>query len=359
MKGNYIRLGLMLFLFVCIQTLQYALDNSAPFLKYYIDHIFLPLQRGRNDIFNKVPLSIGDILYLLLFLLLLLIFIRLVYFAFTYKRNKPDLWTELLRFLTLPLVIYLAFLIFWGGNYSRKGLTQDWNFEKIPWETKNLVELNQFLIHNLNELEKDSTAINYPNLKELNKISNNLYHENFGNKIPKLKVKPTSLGYMLSYFGIHGYYNPLTGEAQYNKFILPFMYPFVISHEMAHQLGIAREDDANLMAYIIGVESNNKAYQYSAYFNLFLYSNGNLEEKDKETAEKLYETLNPKTKQDIEDLHEMYKKYRSVFRGLSNSMYDEYLILHGQEKGIDSYNDVSKWVYYWEKFNRKDKISIF
>ena len=359
MKWNYIRLGLIIFLLGSILTMQYALDHNAQFLSFYINHLFLPLQRDRNDIFNKIPLSIGDILYLLLFLLFLLIFIRFVYFAFTYKKNKPDFWTELLRLSTFPLVIYIFFLVFWGGNYSRKALTHNWNLEKIPWNTNTLIDLNKFLIQNLNELNKDSVEIVYPKLKELNKLSNKLYRENFGSKIPRLKVKPTSLGYMLNYFGIHGYYNPLSGEAQYNKFILPFMHPFVISHEMAHQLGIAREEDANLMAYIIGVKSNNKAFQYSAYFNLYLYSSGNLEEKDKKMADELYQTLNPKTKQDISDLQAMYKKYRSVLRGLSNSLYDEYLILHGQEKGINSYNDVTKWVYYYEKFNRKDKISIF
>lgn len=319
----------------------------------------MPLQRGRNNILNKIPLSIGDVLYLLLFLLYLLIFIRVIYFAINYKKNKPDFWTELLRYFTLPLVIYLAFLVFWGGNYSRKGLTKSWDIKNKEWNTATLLEFNQFLISKLNELNEDSTISNYPKLKELNKISNKLYSERFTSAIPKLKVKPTSLGYMLNYIGVHGYYNPLSGEAQFNKFILPFMHPFVICHEMAHQLGIAREGDANLMAYIVGVESDNKYYQYSAYFNLYLYSSSDLKEKDKDLASELSKTLNAKSQQDILDLRAMYRRYRSPIRGFANSLYDEYLIWHGQEKGLGSYNDVSKWVYYWEKMGRKNTIKIF
>jgi len=359
MKGNHIRLALLSFLTICILVIQFMLDRNEQAMNYYIQNIFLPIQRGRNNLFNRIPISIGDILYLLIFLLLLLLFIRLIYFACTYKKNKPDFWTELLRFFMLPVVVYLAFLVFWGGNYSRKSLTHNWDLEKVAWNTKTLITLNEFLIQKLNEINKDSAVETYPKIKTLNHLSNQFYHEMFGSIIPKLKVKPTSLGYLLSYFGIHGYYNPLSGEAQYNKFILPFMHPFVITHEMAHQVGIAREDDANLMAYIIGVESNNRAYQYSAYFNLYLYSSSDLKEKDKVKAKELYETLNPKSQQDIIDLRAMYRKYNTSLRGFSNSLYDEYLILHGQEKGIGSYNDVSKWVYYWEIFNRKEQLSIF
>ena len=352
-----LRIGFILFLILFITGTQIALNKSAAAMHFYIQKIFLPLQRGRSFLLDSIPISIGDILYLLLALLLLLLLIRLIYFAFTYKKNKPDFWVSLLRFVTFPLVIYALFLILWGGNYSRAPLTKSWNIWYSNWDTGRLVRLNKFLIQKMNETEKD--VIVYPDLKTLNNQTNIYYHQQFGFTLPHLKVKPTSLGYLLNYIGIHGYYNPLSGESQFNRFIPQFMHPFVITHEMAHQAGIAREDDANLLAYIIGVRSPVAAYRYSAYFNLFLYAYSDLQARDKDLAATLLLSLNQKSRRDMQTLTVMYKKYKSAFRGFSNSIYDEYLRLHGQSKGLEAYNFVTHWVYYWELVDHeKAKVSL-
>jgi len=53
----------------------------------------------------------------------------------------------------------------------------------------------------------------------------------------------------------------------------------------------------------------------------------------------------------------MYRKYKSVFRNLSNSLYDTYIRWNGQSKGLDSYTQVIWWVYYWE-YVAKEKADI-
>lgn len=351
MKGIYIRAGLLALLLLLIFGLQYAIGHSHPALLFYIRNIFLPLQRGRSYLFNAVPISVGDIVYLVLALLLLLIFIRCIYFLFTYRKNKTDLWVELLRLVTLPLAVYTVFLFFWGGNYSRPPLAADWDLKSLKWDTAALIQLNRSLVLHMNE-ERDLQP-KFPDLKTLNTTADAYYHQRFGNRLPRLKVKPTSLGYMLNYLGIQGYYNPLSGEAQFNRFIPRFMHPFVLTHEMAHQAGIAAEDDANLMAYIICVESNNAAFRYSAYFNLFLYAYADLKAKDTLVAKSIFAELNQQSKNDMDTLRAMNRRYRSKFRLISSSLYDDYLKWHGQHEGINTYNDVTRWVYFWEHSDKK------
>lgn len=359
MNGKKVRISLILFLIICIVSLQLALSKSEAFLSFYFHRIFLPFQKFRSALLNKLNFSLGDYLYLFLFLLILLIFIRLVYFAITFKNNKDDFWIEGLRFFTFPLVIYLCFLIFWGGNYNKKPIHEEWKSKEWKWNQEKLIELNDFLILKINETVAENGPFNYEKLKVLNQKSNSYFHQYFDENLPVLKVKVTSLGYFLNYLGIHGYYNPLSGEAQFNKFILPFMHPFVITHEMAHQIGIAREDDANLLAYVLGVKSEDPIYRYSAYFNLFLYANADLKAKNQDLANEFLQKLNPQSMQDIKDLRAMYLRYKSFLRGFSNYLYEEYLILHGQDKGLDSYNQVTEWVYFWEiKGNRELRLKL-
>jgi hypothetical protein len=346
MKRIYLRIGFIIFLLLTVVVIQYSLTHSEQALFFYIRHIFEPLQRTRSLLFNKLPASAGDIIYLLLALLLLLIFIRLLFFLVTIRKNKGDFKVELLRFLTLPAVVYFIFLLFWGGNYARKPLSAGWNLQQLKWDSSALVSLNRELVYKMNEEQKLSPR--FPDLKTVNKLANGYYHDRYGKRLARLKVKPTSLGYMLNYLGIQGYYNPLSGEAQFNRFIPPFMHPYVVSHEMAHQAGIAAEDDANLLAYIIGAESDNPAFRYSAYFNLFLYAYSDLRSLDSLKAKEIFADLNQQSRNDLDTLRSMNRKYRSRFRGITTSLYDEYLRFHGQRDGIHTYNDVTRWVYFWE-----------
>ena len=355
MKSIRLRIGLIAVLIIAVFTIQYALSHSESSLAFYVRNIFTPLQQARSFLFNKLPFSLGDVVYLLLALLGLLLIIRSFYFLFTIKKNKQDLVIEVLRLITLPSVVYLLFLIFWGGNYSRKPLTINWNVDNHKWDSSALISLTRSLVMKMNEEQKQKIV--FPKLKTLNKQANKLYHDHFGERIAQLKVKPTSLGYMLNYLGIQGYYNPLSGEAHFNRFIPIFMHPFVVSHEMAHQAGIAAEDDANLLAYVIGTESQDPAFRYSAYFNLFVYAYSDLRTQDSVIANNIYAGLNQQSKNDIDTLRANNRRYRSKFRRFTSSLYDDYLRFHGQRDGIQTYNDVTQWVYIWEN-GEKQKADL-
>ena len=67
----------------------------------------------------------------------------------------------------------------------------------------------------------------------------------------------------MSYTGILGYYNPFTAEAQYNSELPATSLAFTLAHESAHQLGFAREQEANFIGYLIGKNSKNSALKYS------------------------------------------------------------------------------------------------
>ncbi len=50
--------------------------------------------------------------------------------------------------------------------------------------------------------------------------------------------------------GFAGYLNPITNEAQVNALIPKNNYPATICHEIAHQVGIASESEANFVGYL-------------------------------------------------------------------------------------------------------------
>lgn len=93
--------------------------------------------------------------------------------------------------------------------------------------------------------------------------------------------KPSLFGKTMSFTGILGYYNPFTAEAQFNAELPSSYLPFTLSHESSHQLGFAREQEANFIGYLIGVHSKNPELRYSTeYFTLKSLLNSIVEEDE-------------------------------------------------------------------------------
>jgi hypothetical protein len=107
---------------------------------------------------------------------------------------------------------------------------------------------------------------------------------------------------VISYLGYSGYYNPFTGEAQVNTTIPIFLQPFVSCHEIAHQLGYAREDEANFVAYLVAKNSTDQSLKYSAYLDLFIYANRALKEYDSTAAKTIRLKLSVGVEKDIDEL---------------------------------------------------------
>ena len=71
--------------------------------------------------------------------------------------------------------------------------------------------------------------------------------------------------------GIDGMFNPFGHEALVIKGPLPFELPFLMSHEIAHVRGIANEGEANLVALLATLASEDPRFQYSGWLYLWEY----------------------------------------------------------------------------------------
>ena len=81
-----------------------------------------------------------------------------------------------------------------------------------------------------------------------------------------------------TYTHISGVYTYFTGEANINTNFPDYTIPYTAAHEMAHQRGIAREDEANFIAVLVCISSvysslktNVRAEMaaYSAFFDKY------------------------------------------------------------------------------------------
>ena len=351
-KHKLILLGILLFL---VAFFEFMLSGSMGFVQMYAVGIFYPFQSLRHFVFGFIPFSIGDWLYVLLGLYLLLVLLRWGYFMSTFGRNKEKLGRSLLHFLVVVSAIVLWFVLGWGGNYYKTPLSDYWQLTKKPdraADSAALFKFHETLTDRLNVL-----APKYRQMpeREINDLSISWYRAFTDCKDKSgLGIKHSLLGPLLERLGIDGYYNPFTGEGQINSNLPCFMKPFLYSHEMAHQAGIADEEDANLVAYALGTLTGDPSFNYSATLNVWLYAHAKVMRRDSITAKACYNRLNPLTKAHLDTLDELSKKYDNPASRVSTGIYDDYLKINNKKAGVHSYGNVSRSARLWEDKVRRE-----
>ena len=172
-------------------------------------------------------------------------------------------------------------------------------------------------------------------------------------------IKEVMLSEPMTYTHISGVYTFFTGEANLNVNFPDYVLPYTAAHEFAHQRGIAREDEANFVAFIVCMESDDHYIRYSAYLNVYEYVANALYSADKTQGKSLYslvyKTLPYGVKTDMAAYSEFFKKYqKTVVSDVSGAVNDTFLNINGVEEGSKSYGMVVDLAvaYYKNESNR-------
>jgi len=334
--------------------LVYLLSKFPYFIENnYSNGIYKPMSAFFRTIYGAVPFSIGDLIYLSLIVLI----IRFLHKLITSKNKKKLVY----GFLAGLSVFYFAFYFFWGLNYSRLPLTNSLELEKESYDIENLRAFTDTLLTNISKLQlqttgSDSLPVVVPYTKnEIIKLTN-IGYENLSKKFEQFEYRPTSLkkslfSLPLTYMGFAGYLNPLTGEAQVDYLIPKVTLPMTCSHEVAHQLGIASESEANFIGFLAASLHPDPYFQYSANLLALRYALSDIYRFDPELYETYIEKLPKGVMINIKELQEFWLKYKNPAEPLFKAFYNNYLLLNQQEDGLESYNKmVDLLIAYHHKY---------
>ncbi len=154
------------------------------------------------------------------------------------------------------------------------------------------------------------------------------------------RVKPVMLSKLMSYTHITGVYSFFTGEANLNVAFPDYTLPYTAAHELSHQRGVAREDEANFMAFLVCLESEDAYIRYSGYLNLYEYVSSALYSASPELYAKVNRTVETRVRLEMAAFGDFFDQYRdSVASEITETVNDTFLTLHGTE-GTKSYGMV-------------------
>ena len=169
-----------------------------------------------------------------------------------------------------------------------------------------------------------------------------------------VNVKPVLFSTIMSDLRISGIYSFFTGEANVNTEYPDYCMPFTAAHEMAHQRGISRENEANFVAFLVCINSTDEYIRYSGYLNMYEYLASALYSVSPELYYEVCSELSGTARADIKAASEIYEAHKDSPLGkLNDRLNDAYLKANGTE-GIVSYGYVVRLaVGYYKNLSGK------
>ena len=322
---------------------------------WYSNGIYPFIARFFRFLLGWIPFSVGDLLYAFLLVILLRGIIRM------FKKGRKHYMSFLFRFGAYLSVFYFLFHFLWGMNYYRNSLFDTLGLEATPYTTEQLIDLNEDLVKQLQQqhallASEDSLAVVVPyNKKEiLTKVTNG--YTNLAEHFPQFTpytpaIKKSMFRVALSFMGFSGYLNPLTNEAQVNSLVPRVNLPMICSHEMAHQLGIAAESEANFIGYMAASENDDPYVNYSANLLAIRYTVAALSLSDSTAAKNIVAEIPQGVLKNIKESQQFWEGYQNKLEPFFKLFYDNYLKANQQQDGMLGYSKmVNLLVAYREKY---------
>lgn len=308
------------------------------FIETYYSSALYPLTSAlQRALTGWLPFSVGDLLYLLFGVWLILQLTRLI------KGNvEGGRWKIISNLIQVVLCIYILFNGLWGLNYNRLSPAKQFGLQVADsLGTTEIRELAGILLERTNQYR----PVKIVEAAKARQLAKPLFQTAGFPEVKPASIKASLFGKLGNYLGYSGYYNPLSGEAQVNTAIPDFLIPFVACHEIAHQAGYAKENEANFVGFLAARRSADSSIRYSAYFSMFLYANAQLRRLDSASARQNMEQLLPAVKKDIQLYREYLASYDNPLGDAVDAFYNQFLRMNQQPAGTATYSRVVLWIY--------------
>lgn len=315
----------------------------------YSSTIYPYIAKGLGFLSGSIPFSIAEILLILIVLFIIIAIIILIMKPRIIINNLTKILHYLIRSFA---IIYILFYFLWGFNYYRQDYSVLADMNLAPASYNELKELTLIMIEKSNEsresLPEDDKGLLLieENFDDLVKIVNDGFaNYKLGNidlTANYVRAKPVFLSKYMSYTGIMGIYIPFTYEATINTHVPNHSLLSTITHEIAHQKGFAKEDEANFIAYKANINNPDKRFQYSGYYLAMNYLMDEVSRENPDDYSALYNNISDAVKRDMEYARQYWDDREGIINETINNMNDNYLKANNQLDGVQSYGGVVK-----------------
>ena len=326
----------------------YAYGISSRQAANAVSAVTQAMKDGYARLWYLFPFSVVEWFYVIFILPVIIWVVVLVIRTVKGPERGHRLYGGMLGLACLCLTAWGLYCVVWGVNYYADGFQEKSGIYAQPVEVEKLEQVTRYFAENLSELSdqipRDENGVFAVPQDEIFAESTHIY-DNISQEFPFLAredqvPKKMVFSRLFSAMNFTGFYSPYTGESNLNVDSPACLLPANIAHELAHQRGIASEQECNFLAIAASTSSVSLVYPYSGYLMGYIHLGNALYRADREKWEAVYSLLPEEVVTDLRYHSAYWDQFDSVVATVSEKIYDTTLKTYGQTDGIQSYGTV-------------------
>lgn len=339
-----------------LTALCYGLAKYHPELMFpwYRDASQKVLQLWAN-VTDLVPFSILE------FLILGLIWLAIGWLIKVIAARGRGLVHLLTTALLIGSVMISMFVLLWGACQFAPTFAEEQGYDTTSYTPEEAAEAAAYYLQMANQYAlsspRDENGVtDFGSFFEIAGHVESGYEalaQKYGSRfdVGNVTPKPMLFSWVMDCIGLTGLFTAYTGEMSINCNTPDVSLPFTISHECAHRAAVAHENDANFVAFLACIGSEDIAYQYSGYYSAFIYVYNAISKVSKDTQSQLWSGLSDSLKADILASNAHYAQFAGPVKDKAQKVNDKYLKSFGQPSGVNNYGAVAGALigYYWKE----------
>ena len=240
--------------------------------------------------------------------------------------------------------VYAGYTLLWGTYYYGDDFLKQSSLSADPVSLEQLEAVTRYFADAANELAdavpRDESGLYECDRDALLARSNTLFDATVGEypclSGPRVAAKGVRLSRALSYIDFTGFFFPFTGEANVNTDFPPTLFASTVAHELSHQRGVAKEQEANFVAVLASMRSDDPDFRYSTALLAYTHLGNALYSADYDAWKIVYTSLDVRVRADLSFNNAYWRQFDTPVQAVSNKVYDGFLKSYDQTLGMKS-----------------------
>lgn len=326
-------------------ALFFTLRHNKAVMQAVSSRFVQPLHHILAHFTAKFPFSLGEWLYAAA------IGGLLVYIGFELIQliRRPERGARLYRFFmrlaALLLGVYALFCLLWGVYYYGDDFIARSGLESGAVSAEDLELVTVYFADLLNEysaqVPRDEAGLCRTDRAAVLARSPRLFVA-AAQKYPcldgpEVPAKGMFFSRIMSIIDFTGFFCPFTAEANVNMDFPEALFASTVAHELSHQRGVAKEQEANFVAVLASLENGDADYCYSACLLAYTHLGNALARVDPDALSMIASGLDDGVKADLLESRRYWAQYETPVQTVTNTVYEGFLQSYGQTLGMRSY----------------------
>ncbi len=323
----------------------FLLRGSTNALAWIYRHFTAPLHSILSRACGLVRFSVAEVLIYAAVVIAVVYLVTAIVLLIRRRKILVGIYRIIVTALMAFCLIYGGFCLLWGVYYAVADFEEESGIQRSLVSTEQLETVTRYFAEKANYygemVERDEDGLFAEPLDSIFDKSADLYEDVVEEfqclDGANLRCKPFHFSKLMSYIQFTGFFFPFTAEANINIDSPACLIPSTIAHELAHQRGVAAEDEANFVAVLASMENGDPVYCYSASLLAYIHLGNALNKADYDAWSEVYGSLSDGVIADLKNNNAYWAQYKTPVSTVSDAVYTGFLQSYGQTEGLKTY----------------------